>query len=153
MIIYKRCGRTCVVCDQLKSARTHAHRTHILEVFSHAHVRPHIANVRARTHLRNSPLAKQFKLVQLIRQQMLRTYCPNIYILWPQAASAASFWLRPRHCSLQLRCFQSIQRHYLRRTMASRRRSETNMVKASMPFQSFRFFRLELLGPPREVMF
>ena len=50
-----KCGRTCVVCDQPKSARTHAHRTHILKVFSHAHahVRPHIAHVRARTHLRN----------------------------------------------------------------------------------------------------
>ena len=52
------CGRTCVVCDQLKNDRTHAHRTHVLEVFSHAHaqVRPHIARVRARTHLRNSYL-------------------------------------------------------------------------------------------------
>ena len=47
-----------MVCDQLKNARTHAHRTHVLEVFSHAHahVRPHIARVRARTHLRNSYL-------------------------------------------------------------------------------------------------
>jgi hypothetical protein len=55
MLIYKRCGRTCVVCDQLKSARTHAHRTHVSEVFSHAlaHVRPQITHVRARTHLRN----------------------------------------------------------------------------------------------------
>ena len=53
-----KCGRTCVVCDQLNSARTHAHRTHVLEVFSHAHaqVRPHIARVRARTHLCNSYL-------------------------------------------------------------------------------------------------
>ena len=53
------CGRKCVVCDQLKNARTHAHRTHVLKVFSHAHahVRPHIARVRARTHLRNSCLA------------------------------------------------------------------------------------------------
>ena len=55
-----KCGRTCVVCDQLKNARTHAHRTHIFKAFSHAHahVRPHIARVRARTHLRNSRLAK-----------------------------------------------------------------------------------------------
>ena len=47
------CGRTCVVCDQLKNARPHAHRTHVLEVFSHthAHVQPNIARVRARTHL------------------------------------------------------------------------------------------------------
>ena len=53
-----KCGRTCVVCDQLKNARTHAHRTHIFKAFSHAHahVRPHIARVRARTHLRNSRL-------------------------------------------------------------------------------------------------
>ena len=55
-----KCGRTCVVCDQLKNARTHAHRTHIFKAFSHAHahVRPHIARVRARTHLRNSCLGK-----------------------------------------------------------------------------------------------
>ena len=54
-----KCGRTCMVCDQPKSVRTHAHRTHIFAVFSHAHahVRPHIAHVRARTHLRNSYLA------------------------------------------------------------------------------------------------
>ena len=51
-----KCGRTCVVCDQLKNTRTHAHRTPVLEVFLHAHVRPHIARVRERTHLRNSPL-------------------------------------------------------------------------------------------------
>ena len=53
------CGPTCVVCNQLKNARTHAHRTPVSDVFSlaHAHVRPHIARVRARTHLRNSPLA------------------------------------------------------------------------------------------------
>ena len=46
------------MCDQLKNARTHAHRTHIFKAFSHAHahVRPHIARVRARTHLRNSRL-------------------------------------------------------------------------------------------------
>ena len=55
-----KCGHTCVVCDQPKSARTHAHRTHISKVFSHAlaHVRPHIAHVRARTHLRNPWLEK-----------------------------------------------------------------------------------------------
>ena len=53
--LLRKCGRTCVVCDQPKSARTHAHRTHISKVFSHthAHVRPHIAHVRVRTHLRN----------------------------------------------------------------------------------------------------
>ena len=58
--LLRKCGRTCVVCDQPKSARTHAHRTHISKVFSHthAHVRPHIAHVRVRTHLRNSYLAK-----------------------------------------------------------------------------------------------
>ena len=52
------CGRTCVVCDQLKNTRTHAHRTQVLKVFSHAHayVRPHIARVRPRKHLRNSAL-------------------------------------------------------------------------------------------------
>ena len=51
-----KCGRTCVVCDQPKTARTHAHRTHIYKVFSHAHahVRPHTAHVRARTHLRKT---------------------------------------------------------------------------------------------------
>ena len=54
MIIYKRFCCTCVVCDQPKSARTHAHRTHVSEVFSHAH-----AHVRARTHLRNPWLANQ----------------------------------------------------------------------------------------------
>ena len=53
MIIYKRCGRTSVVCDQLKNARMHVHRTPVSEVFSHAHVRLHIAHERARMHLRN----------------------------------------------------------------------------------------------------
>ena len=43
-----KCGCTCVVCDQPKSARTHAHRAHILKVFSHAHthVQPHIERAR-----------------------------------------------------------------------------------------------------------
>ena len=39
-----------------KMSRTHAHPAHFSEWISHAlaHVRPHIARVRARTHLRNS---------------------------------------------------------------------------------------------------
>ena len=51
----KMCGRTCVVCDQLKNVRAHTLHTHVSKVFSHAHthVRPHITRVRARTHLRN----------------------------------------------------------------------------------------------------
>ena len=55
-----------MVCDQLKSARTHAHRTHILEVFSHAHacVRPHIAHMRARTHLCN-PCLGLYPLIRI----------------------------------------------------------------------------------------
>ena len=36
-----------------KKARTHALRTLVSEVISHAHVRPHIARVRARRHLHN----------------------------------------------------------------------------------------------------
>ena len=53
------CGRTCVGVTGGKTARAHALRTHVLEVISHAHarVRPHIARVRVRTHLRNSYLA------------------------------------------------------------------------------------------------
>ena len=45
------CGRTCVGVTSGKKDRMHALRTHILEVISHApaHVRPHIARVRART--------------------------------------------------------------------------------------------------------
>ena len=52
------CGRTCVGVTGGKTARAHALRTHVLEVISHAHarVRPHIARVRVRTHLRNSYL-------------------------------------------------------------------------------------------------
>ena len=67
----KMCGRTCVVCDQLKNARTHAHRTHIFKAFlhAHAHVRPHIARVRARTHLRNSRLGIFWYLV-LVRKNI-----------------------------------------------------------------------------------
>ena len=53
------CGRTCVGVTSGKKARTHALRTLVSEVISHAHahVRPHIARVRARTHLRNPYLA------------------------------------------------------------------------------------------------
>ena len=56
--IVKMCGRTCVGVTGGKTARAHALRTHVLEVISHAHarVRPHIARVRVRTHLRNSSL-------------------------------------------------------------------------------------------------
>ena len=59
----KMCGRTCVVCDQLKNVRAHTLHTHVSKVFSHAHthVRPHITRVRARTHLRNPYLDKSPK--------------------------------------------------------------------------------------------
>ena len=49
----KMCGRMCVVCDQLKNVHAHTVRTHVLKVFSPAHVRPHITRVLLRTHLRN----------------------------------------------------------------------------------------------------
>ena len=49
----KMCSRTCVGVTSGKMACAHALCTHVLEVVSHAHVRPHIARVRARTHLRN----------------------------------------------------------------------------------------------------
>ena len=54
------CGRTCVGVTSGKKDRTHALRTHVLEFILHAHVRPHIARVRARTHLRNQYLVKYF---------------------------------------------------------------------------------------------
>jgi hypothetical protein len=58
------CGHTCMVCDQLKKAHSHAHRTHISKVFlhAHAHVRLHIAHVRTRTHLRNPSFGKHTHL-------------------------------------------------------------------------------------------
>ena len=51
-------GRTCVGVTGGKTARAHTLRAHVLEVISHAHasVRPQIARVRVRTHLRNSSL-------------------------------------------------------------------------------------------------
>ena len=53
------CGRTCVVCDQPKNARANACRTNVLKLFlhAHAHMRPHIARVRVRTHLRDPPFS------------------------------------------------------------------------------------------------
>jgi hypothetical protein len=53
------CGRTCVGVTGEKRARAHALCTHVLDVISHAHtrVRPYIARVRVRMHLRNSSLA------------------------------------------------------------------------------------------------
>ena len=48
-----KCGRTCVVCDQLKKC-PHARTSHTyFKVFSHAHV-------RARTHLRNPSFANMY---------------------------------------------------------------------------------------------
>ena len=49
--VAKMYGRTCVVCDQLKNDRAHTLRTHVSKVISHAHVRPLIARVHARTHV------------------------------------------------------------------------------------------------------
>jgi hypothetical protein len=67
-----KCGRTCVV---------YPHCAHILEVFLHAHVRPHIAHVLARTHLCNSPLAYQ---------------CPlHLSILLPQNQSLKGVFSKP----------------------------------------------------------
>ena len=68
--IVKMCGRTCVGVTSGKKARAHTLRTHVSEVISHAHahMRPHIARVRARTHLRNPYLEKypkrHMKIVQ-----------------------------------------------------------------------------------------
>ena len=90
MKVGKICSRTCVVCDQPKNARTHAHCTHVLEVFSHAHVRPHIARVRARarTHLRNPPFEKYILLcwdLRLVEGDNEET--SREYLLWSKAAA------------------------------------------------------------------
>ena len=62
------CGRTCVGVTRGKMARAHALRTHVLEVISHAHarVRPQIARVRVRTHLRNSSLGNETSFCELV---------------------------------------------------------------------------------------
>ena len=64
----KMCGRTCVGVTSGKKARTHALRTHVLEVISHApaHVRPHIARVHARTHLCNPYLEKMLEKLNVL---------------------------------------------------------------------------------------
>ena len=69
----KMCGRTCVGVTSGKKARTHALRTHVLEVISHApaNVRPHIARVRARTHLRNPYLANICSSIFHVRHLLL----------------------------------------------------------------------------------
>ena len=55
-------GRTRVLCDQPNNARVHAHSTQILEVYTHAHVRPHIACVRAERTFATHPLLKEENL-------------------------------------------------------------------------------------------
>ena len=54
----KKCAKVRSHIARPKKGRTHAHPAHFPEWISHAHVRPLIARVRARTHLRNSYLEK-----------------------------------------------------------------------------------------------
>ena len=56
----KKCAKVWSHIARPKKGRTRAHPAHFPEWISHAHahVRPHIARVRARTHLRNSYLGK-----------------------------------------------------------------------------------------------
>ena len=58
-----------------KTSRTHAHLAHFSEWISHAHahVRPQIARVRARTHLRNSYLDLIYQKYRNVYEQ-LKTY-------------------------------------------------------------------------------
>ena len=63
-----KCGCMCAVRDHLKNACTHAHRTHFLEVFSHAHTHgatTHCTCVGACT-FATHPLQKMLKLQNTI---------------------------------------------------------------------------------------
>ena len=76
----KMCGRTCVGVTSGKKARTqyahtsHTLRTHVLEVILHApaNMPPHIARVRARTHLRNPYIAEYSSFKQTTGSKSLR---------------------------------------------------------------------------------
>ena len=83
----KMSGRTCVVCDQVKNVHAHTLCTHILKVSSHAHVRPHIARVRARSHLRNSYLVIGGKLTVLIMNGIWYLDETDTWVLFSQSTS------------------------------------------------------------------
>ena len=61
-ILFQKCAKVRSHIARPKTSRTHAHPAHFFEwiLHAHAHVRPHIARVRARTHLRISYLATDY---------------------------------------------------------------------------------------------
>ena len=89
------CGHTCVVCDHLKNVRAQTLRTHVLKVFlhAHAHVRPRIAHVRVRTHLRNPSLGKYqlWNILPLPTNMQCVTYLQHWWL--DSSCDSSSFWL------------------------------------------------------------
>ena len=75
------CDRTCVGVTSGKKDRTHALRTHVLEVISQApaHVRLHIARVRACTHLRNPYLVYIIYLLNMLNDRTLLAKPTAVY--------------------------------------------------------------------------
>ena len=98
-----------------KTSRTHAHFAHFSEwiLHTHAHVPPHIARVRVRTHLRNSYLGNISenspsdgrKLCRFVKK--CHEHVINESITWTSSGIhpidlcrfvLLSFWLRDRYC-------------------------------------------------------
>ena len=74
-ILFQKCEKIWSHIAHPKMSRTHAHPAHFSEWISHAHahVQPHIARVRVRTHLRNSYLGVY--PIQVDIQTIVNTYC------------------------------------------------------------------------------
>jgi hypothetical protein len=72
----KKCAKVQSHIARPKMSRTHAHRTNFSKWISHghAHMRPHITRVHARTHLRNSPFENGFQINKLKTPQINALY-------------------------------------------------------------------------------
>ena len=102
-----------------KKVRTHAHRTHISECISHAHVRvrPQIARVRARTYLRNPCLGKKWPteqrcihieitcykistLITIFERMVSRSLLFIFLLLWEVQSKEVRKYITSRHFTL-----------------------------------------------------
>ena len=111
----KKCAKVQSHIARPKMSRTHAHRTNFSKWISHghAHMRPHITRVHARTHLRNSPFENGFQINKLKTPQINALYYISYHAInleWIQLVVAE----KKNHCGVISLCQNLFIMHMLR---------------------------------------
>ena len=106
-ILFQKCEKIWSHIAHPKMSRTHAHPAHFSEriLHAHAHLRPHIARVRVRTHLRNSYLVYFHSFG---RSSWSATTLDTLMLVCPVETTVLNFLLK--QCSLVQKNFLTIRR-------------------------------------------